>query len=150
MRTRQYGGAPTNSADLTLRQCDGGSTTATLERVGAGQQLYRTTAATTAALKRPRIGGWAEADRRESFWRCWCSSEFRHDVADGARCLAHLVLLATLGSLAACGGGGSSGGGGGGRKSWNDGGKLCLFTVTGTGSDPAKTKETTTFTVTVN
>jgi hypothetical protein len=59
-----------------------------------------------------------------------------------------IVLLATLGGMAACGGGGSGGGGGGGNPGTTAG--SYTFTVTGTGSDPAHTKETKTFTLTVN
>ena len=62
--------------------------------------------------------------------------------------LGAFVLLATLGSLAACGGGGSSGGGGGGNPGTTAG--SYVFTVTGMGSDPAKTTQTATFTVVVN
>jgi hypothetical protein len=99
-------------------------------------------------MKRPRIGGWAEAGSgaalallvffgipaRRRGWRAM---------------LGALLLLATLGSLAACGGGsGSSSGGGGGNSGTTTG--SYTFTVTGTGSDPAKTAETATFTLTVN
>jgi hypothetical protein len=96
-------------------------------------------------MKRPRIGGWAEAGSgavlallvffgipaRRRGWRAM---------------LGAFILLATLGSLAACGGGGSSGGGG---NPGTTAGSY-TFTVTGTGSDPAKTVETATFTMTVN
>jgi len=111
---------------------------------GTGSVTVSTTAA-TASMKRPRIGGWAEAGSgavlallvffgipaRRRGWRAM---------------LGAFILLATLGSLAACGGGGSSGGGG---NPGTTAGSY-TFTVTGTGSDPAKTVETATFTMTVN
>ena len=59
--------------------------------------------------------------------------------------LGVLVVMAALGSLSACGGGGKS--------STSNSGTTAgtyTFTVTGAGSDPASTKATTTFTVTVN
>jgi len=61
-----------------------------------------------------------------------------------------LVLILTLGSLAACGGGGSSGGGGGGATNPGTASGTYTFTVKGTGSDPSNLTATTTFTVTVN
>ena len=113
---------------------------------GNGSVTVATTAA-TAAMKRPNVGSWAEAGSgavlallvffgipaRRRGWRAM---------------LGAFVLLATLGSLAACGGGGSSGGGGGGNPGTTAG--SYVFTVTGTGSDPAKTTQTATFTVVVN
>lgn len=63
--------------------------------------------------------------------------------------LGMVVLLVTLGSLAACGGGGSSGGGGGVNISGTSKGTY-TFTVSGVGNDQFQTKATTTFTVTVN
>jgi hypothetical protein len=94
-------------------------------------------------MTRPPIGGWAEAGSgavlallvffgipaRRRGWRA---------------ILGAFVLLATLGSLAACGGGGSKSGGGGTTAG------SYVFTVTGTGDDPAKATHTTTFTVVVN
>jgi hypothetical protein len=94
-------------------------------------------------MRKPHVGGWAEAGSgaalallvffgipaRRRGWRAM---------------LGALVLLSMLGSLAACGGGSSSN-----KNSGTTAGSY-VFTVTGTGSDPAKTAETTTFTVTVN
>ena len=100
-----------------------------------------TTTGTTAAMKRAPLGGWAEAGSgavlallvffgipsRRRGWRAM---------------LGAFVLLATLGSLAACGGGSS-------KKSGTTSGSY-VFTVTGTGNDTAKTTGTATFTVVVN
>jgi hypothetical protein len=99
-------------------------------------------------MKKPPMGGWAEAGSgavlallvffgipaRRRGWRAMVGA---------------LVLLAGLGSLAACGGGSSSGNGGGGGNPGTTSGSY-TFTVTGTGNDTAKTVATTTFTVTVN
>ncbi|MGA8741810.1 MAG: S53 family peptidase [Terracidiphilus sp.] len=142
--------SPAGASDLPTcaPASGGGSITATAGTAGGtGSVTVSTTAATTSAMKRPRVGGWAETESgivlallvffgipaRRRGWRAT---------------LGAFVLLATLGSLAACGGGGSSSGGGGGNPGTTAG--SYTFTVTGTGSDPAKTKETTTFTVTVN
>ncbi len=116
---------------------------------GTGTVTVTTTAATT-AMHKPHAGGWNEAEggvvlallmlfgipARRRGWRAM---------------LGAVVLLATLGSLAACGGGGgsSSGGGGGGGNPGTTAGSY-TFTVTGTGNDPAKTKVTAPFTLTVN
>jgi hypothetical protein len=59
-----------------------------------------------------------------------------------------VVLLAALGTLAACGGGSINSGGGGGSTATSAG--TYTFTVTGQGSDPSSTTGTGTFTVTVN
>ena len=110
---------------------------------GSGSITVTTTAA-TATMKKPHVGGWAEAGSgaalalliffgipaRRRGWRAM---------------LGALVLLATFGSLAGCGGGSSST-----NKNPGTTAGSYVFTVTGTGSDPAKTAETTTFTVTVN
>lgn len=111
-----------------------------------GTATVTTTAASTASISKPRMGGWAEAGggavlalllffgipSRRSGWRAM---------------LGVLVLMLALGGLGACGGGG---GGGGGNSNPGTTAGTYTFTVTGTGSDPAKTQETTTFTVTVN
>ena len=114
---------------------------------GTGSVTVSTTAA-TASMKRPRIGAWAEAEggavlalffffgipARRRAWRAM---------------LGAFILLATLGSLAACGGGGSSGGGGGNKNPGTTSGAY-TFTVTGTGNPAVTPAVTTTFTVTVN
>ena len=142
--------SPAGASDLpTCAPASGGGTiTATAGTAGGTGSVSVTTTAATAAMHKPRIGGWAEAGSgtvlallvffgipaRRRGWRAM---------------LGAFVLLATLGSLAACGGGGSSSNGGGGGNPGTTAGSY-VFTVTGTGSDPATTKETTTFTVTVN
>jgi len=142
--------SPSGASDLpTCSPTSGaGTITVTAGAPGATGSVTVTTTAATALMKRPPMGGWAEAGSgaalallvffgipaRRRGWRAM---------------LGALVLLATLGSLAACGGGsGSSSGGGGGNSGTTTG--SYTFTVTGTGSDPAKTAETATFTLTVN
>ena len=113
---------------------------------GTGTVTVSTTAA-TAAMKRPHVGGWAEAGSgavlallvffgipaRRRGWRAM---------------LGAFVLLAALGSLAACGSGGSSSGGGGGNPGTTAGNYT--FTVGGTGNPQIMPAPITTFTVTVN
>ena len=141
-------GSPTNSATDTP-QCT--VSTAAIGSGASGTATVTTKAATTAALKRPAFPGLAVTGsgailalvvffgipaRRRS-WRAM---------------LGMFLLMVTLGSLAACGGGGSSSGGGGGGGTSDPGtaSGSYVFTVNSTGSDPAKTTATTTFTVTVN
>jgi hypothetical protein len=112
-----------------------------------------TTAASAAALVYPKAGngkGWLGAGsgallallvffgipaRRRS-WRSM---------------LGILIGLAVLGGLSSCGGGSTSGTtGGGGTATLATTPGTYTFTVQGTGSDPATTKESATFTVTVN
>jgi hypothetical protein len=142
--------SPSGASDLPSCSPTSGSGTITVAAgtPGATGSVTVATTAATASMKRPRIGGWAEAGSgaalallvffgipaRRRGWRAM---------------LGALVLLATLGSLAACGGGSSGSGGGGGGNPGTTTGSY-TFTVTGTGSDPAKTVETTTFTLTVN
>jgi hypothetical protein len=99
-------------------------------------------------MKRPSIGGWAGAEggavlallvffgipARRRGWRAM---------------LGAFILLATLGSLAACGGGSSGGNHGGGGNPGTTAGAY-TFTVTGTGTPAVTPAVTTTFTVTVN
>ena len=59
-----------------------------------------------------------------------------------------VMLLASLGTLAACGGGSINSGGGGGSTATSAG--TYTFQVSGTGNDPASTVGTGSFTVTVN
>jgi hypothetical protein len=63
--------------------------------------------------------------------------------------LGVLVLMAALGSLAACGGGGSGGGGGGGGTTGTPLGTY-TFSVVAVGSPSVTPVPSTTFTVTVN
>jgi subtilase family serine protease len=120
---------------------------------GTATATVTTTAATTAALVYPNARGkgrgWMGAGggavlaflvflgipaRRRS-WRSM---------------LGILVLMAALGSLAACGGGGGSGGGGGGGGISGTTLGTYTFTVRGTGIPSVSPVPTTTFTVTVN
>jgi len=136
--------SPTAAANLPTCSTAGGSTITMAAGTASGSGSAKvTTTGTTAAMTRPPIGGWAEAGSgavlallvffgipaRRRGWRA---------------ILGAFVLLATLGSLAACGGGGSKSGGGGTTAG------SYVFTVTGTGDDPAKATHTTTFTVVVN
>ncbi len=142
--------SPAGASDLPTCSPTSGAGTITVTAGtpgGTGSVTVTTTAATT-SMKRPPIGGWAEAGSgavlallvffgipaRRRGWRAM---------------LGAFILLVTLGSLAACGGGGSSSGGGGGGNPGTTAGSY-TFTVTGTGSDPSKTTGTATFTVTVN
>jgi ABC-type glycerol-3-phosphate transport system substrate-binding protein len=59
--------------------------------------------------------------------------------------LVVLIMMAALGSLAACGGSSSSSSGISGTPTG-----IYTFSLTGTGNDPANTTVPTTFTVTVN
>jgi subtilase family serine protease len=142
--------SPAGATDAPTCSATGGGTIAVTAGTpgGTGTITVSTTAATSSAMHKPRVGGWAEAEggavlalllffgipSRRRGWRAM---------------LGAVVLLATLGSLAACGGGGSSTPPGGGGSPGTTAGSY-TFTVTGTGSDPAKTKETATFTLTVN
>ena len=139
--------SPSGASDLPACSptSGGGTITVTAGTPSGTGSVTVTTTAATASMKRPRIGGWAEAGSgamlallvffgipaRRRGWRAM---------------LGAFILLATLSSLAACGGSKSSGGGG---NPGTTAGSY-TFTVTGTGGDPAKTTETTTFTLTVN
>ncbi len=140
--------SPAGASNLPTCSASGGGTITMAAGTPSGNgSISVATTASTAAMKRPRVGGWAEAGSgvvlallvffgipgRRQGWRAM---------------LGAFVLLAMLGSLAACGGGGSSSSGGGGNPGTTAG--SYVFTVTGTGSDPAKTKQTATFTVVVN
>jgi hypothetical protein len=140
--------SPAGASNVPTCSTSGGATItmAAGTASGSGSVTVATTAATS-AMKRPPVGGWAEAGSgavlallvffgipaRRRGWRAM---------------LGAFVLLASLGSLTACGGGSSSSNGGGGNPGTTAG--SYVFTVTGTGSDPAKTVQTTTFTVVVN
>jgi hypothetical protein len=140
-------GSPTNSTADTPK-CSVSSTA--FGSAGSGTATVTTSAATTAALKRPFSPGMAVTGsgailalmmffgipaRRRS-WRA---------------VLGMLLLITALGSLAACGGGsGGSGGGGGGTSDPGTASGKYVFTVNATGGDSARTTASTTFTVTVN
>jgi len=144
--------SPTNLTDPPT--CSGGSSTVTLSSTvtsGTATVTVSPTAASSAALAYPKLPGkggglfgagsgallamllfFGIPARRRS-WRSM---------------LGILVLMAALGSLAACGGsGGGSSGGGGGTSGTTAG--TYTFTVTGTGNDANKTTETASFTVNV-
>lgn len=141
-------GSPTNSTADTPK-CT--TNTTAFGTGGNATATVSTTAATTAALNRPAFPGMAVTGsgailalvvffgipaRRRS-WRVM---------------LGMFLLMMTLGSLAACGGGGSkgSGGGGGGTSDPGTASGKYVFTVNSTGTDPAHTTGSVTFTVTVN
>ncbi|HMG84132.1 MAG TPA: Ig-like domain repeat protein [Terracidiphilus sp.] len=141
-------GSPTNSA-ADAPKCTANTTA--FGSSGSATVTVSTTAATTAALNRPAFPGMAVTGSgailalvvffgipaRRRGWQVM---------------LGMFLLLMTLGSLAACGGGGgkSNGGGGGGTSDPGTASGKYVFTVNATGTDPAKTTATTTFTVTVN
>lgn len=126
----------------------GGTITVTAGAPSGTGSVTVTTTAATASMKRPSIGGWAGAEggavlallvffgipARRRGWRAM---------------LGAFILLATLGSLAACGGGSSGGNHGGGGNPGTTAGAY-TFTVTGTGTPAVTPAVTTTFTVTVN
>jgi hypothetical protein len=128
----------------------GGTITVTAGTPSGTGSVTVTTTAATASMKMPRIGGWAEAGSgavlallvffgipaRRRGWRAM---------------LGAFVLLATLGSFAACGGGGgSSGGNNNGTGNPGTTAGSYTFTVTGTGNPAVTPAVTTTFNVTVN
>ena len=110
--------------------------------------LVATTAA-TAAHEATCVGGWAEAES-ERFSPCSCSSEFRPGVAAWRAMLGAFVLLATLGSLAACGRWRFEQQRRGGKRSWNDCGKLCLYRDGRPEAIPPRPNKPLHFTVVVN
>ena len=118
--------SPAGASNLPTCSASGGGTITMAAGTPSGNgSISVATTASTAAMKRPRVGGWAEAGSgvvlallvffgipaRRQGWRAM---------------LGAFILLAMLGSLAACGGGGSSSSGGGGR-SRDDSGKLRLY-----------------------
>jgi hypothetical protein len=141
-------GAPANSSADTPK-CTVSSTS--FDSTGSGTATVTTSAATTGALQKPHIGGWAEAGSgavlallvffgipaRRRGWRAM---------------VGMLVVLFALGGLAACGGGGggSSSGGGGGTSDPGTASGTYTFTISAVGNDAAHTTSTTTFSVKVN
>ena len=138
-------GGPSNSSADTPK-CTVSSTA--FDSTGSGTATVTTTAATTALLQKPHLGGWAEAGSGAvlaliAFFGIPARRR-------GWRAMAGMVLLLiALGSLAACGGGGGGGGGGGTSDPGTASGTY-TFTVTATGNDAAHTTANKTFTVTVN
>jgi hypothetical protein len=115
----------------------------------AGNVTVTTKATNAAALQRPHIGKWFEADSGALL----ALLVFFGIPARRRACravLGTLVLLFAFGGLMACGGGGPSntGGGGGGNPGTASG--TYIFTVTGTGNPAVTPAPTTTFSVVVN
>ena len=160
--TNNYAGTITLSCALTsspagatdLPTCSSSQTvTLSTSATSRSTTLTLSTTAASSALALPKLGNggkWAGASsgtllamlivlRLPKRRRYWQST------------LGIVLTMAILGGLAACGGGGGSGGSGGGRTN-NPGttGGAYTFTVTGAGSDSAKTTGTTTFVLTVN
>ena len=160
--TNNYAGTITLSCALTsspagatdLPTCSSSQTvTLSSSATSRSTTLTLSTTAASSALALPKLGNggkWAGASsgtllamlivlRLPKRRRYWQST------------LGIVLTMAILGGLAACGGGGGSGGSGGGRTN-NPGttGGAYTFTVTGAGSDSAKTTGTTTFVLTVN
>jgi hypothetical protein len=139
-------GAPANSSADTPK-CTVSSTS--FDSTGSGTATVTTSAATTGALQKPHIGGWAEAGSgailavlvffgipaRRRGWRAM---------------LGMFVILFALSGLVACGGGGGSSSGGGGTSDPGTASGTYTFTLTGVGNDAAHTTATTTFSVKVN
>lgn len=139
-------GSPSNSTADTPK-CTLSS--ASFGTSGSGTATVTTSAATTGALLKPHVGGWAEAGggailavlvffgipARRRGWRAM---------------LGMSVLIFTLASLSGCGSGGGSNGGGGGTSDPGTASGSYVFTVKTTGADPAATTSTVNFTVTVN
>ncbi len=137
--------SPAGASDLPTCAVTGSPVTLSATTTsGTATATVTTTAATTAAMKKP-AGGWAEAGggavlallaffgipARRRGWRAM---------------MGMLVLLFTIGSLAACGGGGSSKGTGNPGTSAGS----YTFTVSGTGNPAISPAPIATFTVTVN
>jgi subtilase family serine protease len=141
--------SPNGATDLPTCSVVAGSSTVTLSSgttSGTGSVSVATTAATTSMLAKPRIGGWAGGAVLAFLVFLGIPARRR-----GLRAmLGVLVLMFTLGSLAACGGGSSGGGGGGGGGNPGTTAGNYTFTVTGTGNPAVTPAATTTFTVTVN
>jgi hypothetical protein len=137
---------PTGASSLPTCSASGTVTYASGTASGSGTASVSTTASTAMLETRPGFKGFFGAGggavlaflvflgipaRRRS-WRAL---------------LGVLVILAAIGSLSACGGGG---GGGGGTGTPGTTAGSYTFTVAGQGNDPASTKETVTFNLTVN
>ncbi len=143
--------SPAGATDLPTCSAAQTVTLSSSAMSGTASVNVNTTAASSSSLKRPGIDrekGWGEAGggailamvvflgipaRR----RRWQSM------------LSVLVLMAILGTLAACGGGGAGSGPTHPTNLGTTAGTYAI-TVTGTGNDPASTTKTTTFTLTVN
>jgi subtilase family serine protease len=155
--TNGYAGTVTLTCALTnypsgakyLPSCTGGSNTVTLSSGTTSGQATITvyTTAASAALSYPRLPG-----RGRGLFGAGGGAVLALLVLLGIPArrrswrsiLGILVVMAALGSLAACGGGG----GGGGNSGTTAG--TYTFTVTGTGNPIVNPAPTTTFTVTVN
>ena len=145
--------SPAGASDLPT--CSfGGAGTVTLNsgtQTGTAKVTINTTAASTSALVYPnsRGQGWAGAGggavlafllffgipAKRRTWQAM---------------LGMVMLMAALGSLAACGGGGSGGGGGGGGGGTGTTAGACTFSITATGNPATVSAPAISFTVTVN
>lgn len=113
---------------------------------GTGTVTVSTTAATKAALQKPRIGGWTAAGG-EAILALLVLFGIPAKRRGWRAMVGTLVILFALGGMVACGGGGSSSGGGGNPGTASG---TYTFTVTGNGNPGLSPAPTTTFTVTVN
>ncbi len=136
----------TNPTDPPSCSITGTITYANGTATGSGTATVTTTNTTAMLNIRPGSKGWLRAAGGTALaFLLFFGIPARRRSWRGL--LGMVILLASLGGLSACGGGSSSGGGGGGSSTSAG---TYTFTVTGQGSDPASTSESTTFTVTVN
>jgi hypothetical protein len=147
--------SPTGASDVPTCAATSGSpvTLSTTATTGTATVTVTTTAATSGALVRPdfRRNRTTLASLGVAAFALLALLGIPAQRRSWRAMLGVLVLLAALGSLAACGGGGggSSGGGGGTSNPGTTAGTY-TFTVTGTGNPAVTPAPTTTFTLTVN
>jgi len=132
----------TVSGTITYATTTATGTTAT----GTGTATVLTTGNTAMLNSLPGSKGWLSAGGTALAFLVFLGIPARR--RSWRALMGMVVLLGTLGTLAACGGGSISSGGGGGSTATSAG--TYTFTVTGQGNDAASTSGTGTFTVTVN
>lgn len=144
--------SPVGASDIPTCTASQTVTLSSTTTSGTASVTVNTTAASSGALARPKLGrskGWGGAGGTvlALLIFLWTPRQRRH----WRSMFGILVLLAVFGGLGGCGGGGGSGGSGT-TQSTNPGTTAGSYTitVTGTGNDSAKTMETATFTLTVN
>lgn len=130
---------PTCTVSGTITYAAGAAT-------GTGTATILTTGNTAMLDTRPGGKGWLGAGGTALAFLVFLGIPARR--RNWRALMGMVVLLCTLGTMAACGGGSINSGGGGGSTATSAG--TYTFTVTGQGNDSASTTGTTTFTVTVN
>lgn len=116
---------------------------------GSGTATVATTAASSAKLARPKLGNhWLGGGGAVLAFLVFLGIPARRK--SWRAMLGIVVVTFAVGFLSSCGGGNASSGGSGGTSVSATSAGTYTFTVSGTGDDPAKTAESTTFQVTVN